>query len=322
MLKAANTIGALAALPIVAPYVWMKGSVTGATFLYFLCLTAPNLVLLVPLWRAGVFRLSAWGRVGLGSLTSTLRSGGWFYVTTLALIAKGHALTFVVSATSGPELAGTFYVLLRITELVGGLGATSSDTSLASLANETSPQRRGENFRHGYLYALIFSLHGTLALGFTVPLLLGYWLGGTTGHITTAMSWAMAIYGLSVAFSRVVVNAAMGTGLVRQAAIGNLVEAILVLTSGMILQLYLGLTGIFMGASAAAVALFPASYLLSKNFQESIFQTWFAPIVAQRWPLLFSAVALGLAWWSGSLVITLLLLGAVGVTVILSLKRV
>jgi O-antigen/teichoic acid export membrane protein len=252
---------------------------------------------------------------------ATLRAGGWFYVTTLALIAKTHALTFVVSAISGPAVAGTFYILLRITEIVGGLGATSSDTSLASLANEPVAQKRAKNFRHGYLYALIFCLHGTLVLGFFTPLLLGHWLSGQAVQVTAIMAWAMAIYGLSGAFSKVVVNAAMGTGLVSQAAIGNLVEAVLVLVSGLILQSYIGLTGLFLGASAAAVALAPTTLALARNFQESATDTWLKPIASQKLPLLMSSIALGVTWWSGSLVLAIAALGFVGVLLVLSLKR-
>jgi O-antigen/teichoic acid export membrane protein len=320
-LKAANTVGALAAIPVVALAVWRGSSVTAATFIYFVCLTAPNLVLLVRMSRDGTLDLREWRRLRPRHLASTLHAGGWFYVTTLALIAKTHALTFVVSAISGPAAAGTFYILLRITEIVGGLGATSSDTSLASLANEPSPRKRAENFRHGYLYALVFCLHGTLVLGFLTPLLLRHWLATGTLGVTPLMAWAMAIYGLSGAFSKVVVNAAMGTGLVSQAAIGNLIEAVLVLVSGLILQAVLGLTGLFVGASLAAVALFPAARLLARNFGETPVETWLEPIRSQAWPLLLSALVLAAAWWAHALVIAIGAVGFVGALVVLSLKR-
>jgi len=322
-LKAVNTIGALTAIPVVGLLVWRGCSVTLATFVYFLCLTLPNVVLLVRvhIQRVGGMDWREWRAPRWHHLTATWHAGGWFYVTTLALIAKTHALTFVVSAISGPAVAGTFYILLRITEFVGGLGATSSDTSLASLANEPSPAKRAENFRHGYLYALIFCLHGTLVLGFLTPLLLSYWLTGPAAHITSIMAWAMAIYGLSGAFSKVVVNAAMGVSLVRQAAVGNLIEAFLVIASGLVLQHFLGLTGIFIGATLSAVALFPASAALARNFRESSAKTWLAPIGEQGLLLLASALVLGAAAWSHQLVLGLAACAFVSALVIFSLKR-
>ena len=321
LLKAANTVGALAAIPIVGLLVWRGASVTGATFAYFACLTLPNVFLVFRMHTERVLHWREWRRLRWSHVAGTLRAGGWFYVTTLALVAKTHALTFVVSAVSGPAAAGTFYILLRITEIVGGLGATSSDTSLASLANEPEPKKRAENFRHGYLYALIFCLHGTLVLGFLTPILLAHWLAGSGTQITFVLAWAMAIYGLSGAYSKVVVNAAMGTGLVSQAAIGNLIEAVLVLGSGLILQFFMGLTGLFVGASLAAVALIPASRALSRNFHETAWQTWFAPVLGQGIPLAVSAVALGLACWTHQLGWALAATGVAGVLVVVSLKR-
>jgi O-antigen/teichoic acid export membrane protein len=318
--KAANTLGALVAIPLVALFVYLKCSVTTATFLYFLCLTAPNLVLFSHLDSQHRFGFAELGRVSWKLLWRTLRSGGWFY--TLSLIAKTHALTFVVSAISGPAEAGVFYILLRITEIVGGLGATSSDTSLASLANEAQPKKRAANFRHGYVYALIFCVHGALVLGFFTPFLIQHWLAGSAYAISPATAWAMSIFGLSGAYSKVVVNAAMGTGLVREAAIGNLAEAILVLVCGLILQIYLGLTGLFLGATGAAVALLPCTFAISKNLHESVFQTWLAPVYKQKFAFLVSLVVLAAAWWVGGIILPFLAVSAVGVLVLISLKKI
>lgn len=295
-LKKVNTVGALAAIPLVGLLVWLHGSVTLATLIYFLCLTLPNIILFLTRGPIGFWREA--GRLSWTQIGSTIHSGGWFYVTTLALVAKTHALTFLVSAFSGPAAAGIFYILLRITEMVGGLGATSSDTSLASLAQEKDPKRRAENFQHGYFYALVFCLHGTLVIGFLTPFLLTHWLPHQVPTLSSFCAWAMAAYGLSAAFSKVVVNAAMGTRLVRTAAIGNLLEAILVLLSGVVLQPFFGLTGLFLGATVAALALLPTVSALSRNFQESILATWIFPLRSHLGPLLCSGLVLAGAWYS------------------------
>jgi O-antigen/teichoic acid export membrane protein len=297
-LKAVNTIGALTAIPVVGLFVWFRQSVTAVTFVYFLCLTLPNLYLFI---TAVCFKTRFWRQwhcVQWGDLIATLHSGGWYYATTLALIAKTHALTFIVSGVGGPAEAGTFYILLRVTEIVGGLGAASSDTSLASLAGEKLPSRRAQNFRHSYMYALIFCIHGALVIGFLAPMLFYRWLPGVAGNLPRGIGWAMAAYGLAGAFSKVAVNAAMGTGLVRRAAIGNLIEAGLVLTSALALKPIFGLTGLFVGASLACVALLPTAGSLAKDFGQTFRETWIRPIGSELPFILVSGIALGLAWWS------------------------
>ncbi len=317
-LKAANTLGALIGIPAVGLLVWFKGSVTAATTLYFICLISPNIVLFVTQVRPLIY-LSSLTRLRPAHVITTLKSGGWFYLTTLSLVAKTHALTFIVSSISGPEVAGTFYILLRITEIIGGLGASSSDTSLASLANETDPAKRAQNFRHSYEYALIFCMHGTLGLGFLLPILMPYWLKDTP--ISSPLAWTMALYGLSAAASRVIVNASMGTNLVRQAALGNMVEAVFVLLSGLILQHEYGLPGLFSGATIAIVALIPVSLSLSKNFQQHPCVTWLVPIVAQGRAILITGAALFAASWVGGIVSAIAAGAVTGAVALYSLKN-
>jgi len=320
-LKAANTIGAAVAIPIVGLQVWLGGSVTAAVFVYFLCLTLPNVVLF---FTGGLIQTRFWHegrRLTPRHILGTLHSGGWFYATTLALVAKTHALTFIVSAIGGPSEAGIFYILLRITEFIGGLGATSSDTSQASLAGEVTASKRGENFRHSYTYTLIFCLHGVLVIGFLAPIILHLWLPKETAGLPSGIGWAMALYGLGAAFSKTVVNAAMGTGLIRSAAIGNLIEASLVLACGFVLQPIFGLTGLFMGAGMAALALLPTAVLLSKNFTQSFSQTWLQPIGRQLLPLLLSGLALGTAYSFHSIILSAIAVGFASLLVIASIRR-
>jgi O-antigen/teichoic acid export membrane protein len=320
-LKAANTAGAISAIPVVGLLVWLGGSVTAAVFVYFLCLILPNLVLF---FTGGVIRTKfwhEWPRLTLRHVLGTLHSGGWFYATTIAYVAKTHALTFLVSAVGGPAAAGIFYILLRITEIVGGLGATASETSQASLANEMTAPGRGKNFRHSYTYTLIFCLHGVLVIGFLTRIILERWLPGQTAALSPGITWAMALYGLGVAFSKTVVNAAMGTGLVREAAIGNLIEAALVLACGLALQPLFGLTGLFMGSGLASMALLPTAFHLSKNFGQPFSETWLQPIGAQTLPLFLSCVTLGTAWYFHSLILAMAATGLAGLLVIAGIRR-
>ena len=319
--KAANTVGALAAIPAVGLLVWRGGSVTAAVALYFAALTLPNVWLFLReelgtdrFWRY-------WRGIRPGELLATLHSGGWFYATTLALIGKTHALTFVVAAVSGPAAAGTFYILLRITELVGNVGATSSDTSLASLAGEPQLAVRAENFRLAYRYTLVFTLYGALAVGFLTPMALAKWVPQQAAAVPMGIGWAMAGFGLAGAFSKVVVNAAMGTGLVRMGALGNLAEAAGVLVLGWLLQRWLGLDGLFLGAILAVLAMLPAARKVAGSLEGNFSGMWLRP-AAPLLPLLGgTALLLGAAAASGYLWAGFLALIAASGAVIFEIKR-
>ena len=107
--KAANTWGAVLALPVCGAAIWMKGSVLAVVVLYSLCMIIPNLVLII---KADIpSRLPSWRewRFAPAVIFQTLRSGAWYYATTIALVIKTHALTFVVAALAGPAEAGMFY---------------------------------------------------------------------------------------------------------------------------------------------------------------------------------------------------------------------
>jgi len=257
-LKAANTWGALLAIPCTALAVVLGGSILLALVIYFLCITVPNFVLayrsgLVPLLvRRETFRCHPF------VILRTLREGFWYYLTTVSLVVKTHGLTFVVSAIAGPAEAGMFYILLRLTEIVGNVGATASETSLAALAAANDAGERRGNFRQSWLYTGILCLHGALAMGLLGEPLLKFWLPDK-GFVPPGVGWAMAVFGLAGAFSRVVVNAGMGLRLVRPAAIANALEAGADLAGAVIGYHLAGLPGLFIGGSIGFFfLLFPA----------------------------------------------------------------
>ncbi len=327
-LKAANTVGASAAIPVVALLLVLPIhlGVSAAVFVYLVCLIVPNFVLLV---RSGLLQERLWrdwGTIRWGDVAATFRAGGWFYMTTIAGVVKTHALTFVVSAVGGPAAAGAFYILLRITEIVGNLGATSGETALASLAREPLPEKRGEAFGHTFVYAAVFCLHGVLGIGFLTGPMLDWaaregWLSGMS--FQAGIGWPLAAYGLAGAFGRIVVNAAMGTGLIRTAGIGTLAEAAGVTTAGFLLLPHWGLAGLFAGGSLASLCLLPTAQGLCRNFgRDSLagfLATWVAPLgrfvpllavnaavlfLAARWHTL-PALALGAVATAGCVAVEL-----------------
>ncbi len=138
-LKKANTLGATLAIPLLAAWVFWGGNVLGALILYFLCLIGANLWIIaaapVP-WKKWLPHLLR--PCSAGDLWKTIHQGGWFYITTLALVTKTNALSFLVAWVLGPTAAGVFYILLRISEAVAVLGTTASETNLAALATAPS----------------------------------------------------------------------------------------------------------------------------------------------------------------------------------------
>ena len=65
--------------------------------------------------------------------------------------------------------------MLRLTETIGNLGATASETSLASLAVTESATQRRQKFNHCWLYVALFCLPGALIFGFQGKWLLHLW---------------------------------------------------------------------------------------------------------------------------------------------------
>jgi len=320
LLKAANTVGAVAAIPVCALALWFNGSVLLVTVLYSLCSILPGLVLayqerLYAIRPPKGFRFS-----DAKVVIHTLRSGAWFYMTTVALILKTHALTFVVAAIAGPAEAGIFYILLRFTEIIGNVGATASETSLASLASATSPRAIAENFRQSWLYVAIFSLYGAVGLICLGRELLNFWLPKDY-LLPDGVLAAMALFGLTGAFSRVVVNASMGLNIVKSGAIANLVEAVVDIGLAVVGYHLAGLTGVLLGGSLGVFVLMPQARRIAGLGDLSFGKTYVQPLLKLIPGLVISTVILAFANMSSQPVVWLLASGLTGIVAVWELRR-
>lgn len=321
MVKAVNTLGAVAALPLCGAALWVGAPVFPTVVLFSLCSILPNLL---PLFREDLrswrpppgFRLMD-GRV----VFSTLREGVWFYLTTVALIVKGHALTFLVAALAGPETAGLFYILLRVTEIIGTVGATASDTSLASLARAETPEERAATFRQSWRYTGLFCLHGAVGLSILGEPLLRLWMRGGEG-IPSGAGVAMAVFGLASAFSRVVVNAAMGLHVVRFAARANLAEAAMAVVASYAGFRLFGLPGVFWGGSLGVIFLLGPAWRVSRLCGQSVFATYGKPWKVLLPGLIVCALLQGGAWGTGNLWAYFAATGLSGLVVLWQLRQI
>ncbi|HEY4414577.1 MAG TPA: hypothetical protein VGO57_02705 [Verrucomicrobiae bacterium] len=278
LVKAANTVGAVAAIPVCGGAVWFGGSVMAVIVLYSACMLLPNLWLII---KSGIpAQLPAWGapcytrRV----VFSTLKAGVWYYVTTIALVIKTHALTFIVSALAGPAEAGIFYFMLRFTEIIGSVGASASETSLASLAAATNAAERRQKFNHSWLYVALFCLPGALVFAFQGQWILHLWFAHQAIAWTAGLG--MAVFGLAGAFSRVVVNASMGLRLIKLAALFNLAEAAINMILAVVGYQLLGLVGFLFGGCLGILMMLVPAKKIATVCEESFFGAFIRPLGA------------------------------------------
>jgi O-antigen/teichoic acid export membrane protein len=320
-LKAANTWGAIAAMPACGLAVWLGAPVLVAVILYSACAMIPNFIVAA---KHGIYALFPWRDRSVFHplvVLETLRSGIWYYLTTVSLIIKGHALTFVVSALAGPAEAGLFYILLRVTEIIGNVGATASETSLASLATARSDEERAKSFRQSWLYVSVFCLHGAVVLALLGEPLLRLWLPGDH-QIVAGLGAAMAAFGLAGAVSRVAVNASMGLGIVRMAATGNLAEALLDVGLATVGYRLAGLPGLLVGGSLGLVAMLPVSNRVARLCGESFLAAYGRPLLLLVPGLSIAAVLQALAGRSSSPMVWLVAMGLSGIAAIWQLRRI
>lgn len=261
-LKAANTWGALAAIPVCALLVYFRAGVGSVIVSYAACMTLPNLVIG---WQCDLFALLPWGRLRQfrpHTALRTLRAGFWYYLTTVSLIGKTHALTFLVSAVAGPGEAGIFYILLRFSEIVSNVGSTSSETSLAALRAATGDLERHAAFQQSWLHVALFSITGALMFFFLTAQLMGLWFHGAVS-LPAHVGLGLAVFGISGAFSRVVINSSMGLDLTRFAALAGCAEALTCILGAYFGYRDGGLTGLLLGGSLGFLCLLPVSSRVS-----------------------------------------------------------
>jgi len=321
ILKAANTWGALMAIPICAAAVWFGGSVGLVVCLYSICLIAPNVLVAA---RSGLLALTPWKyflRFGPGVALETLHAGIWFYLTTVSLVLKTHALTFLVSALAGPAEAGVFYVLLRLSEVVGNVGATASETSLAALAGARSDAERAENFRQSWQYVAVFCLHGAMVFALLGDQLIHFWLAAAK-ILPLGAGAALGVFGLTGAFSRVVINAAMGLNVVKGAAIASLAEAVTDIILAAIGYRVAGLPGLFLAGGAGVVFLFPTAARIARLCGQQVRTVYLSPLGPLVPGLAVAGAIQFAAGWSSHWGVWLLALAGSGLVAVWQLRKI
>jgi O-antigen/teichoic acid export membrane protein len=192
-------------------------------------------------------------------------------------MTKTHMLTLIVGALLGPVEAGVFYIALRVTELVSGVGGTASETAVAALADAPASPAKVHVFQHAWGFAALLTLHGVLLLGFAGERLLQLWLGNEW-MAPAVLGWGMAIFGLEGVFSRMVVNSSMGLGLVRSGAKGNVAESILLVGMVYLFLQHGGLGAAFMAGGLGFLPLIPVAMQICRRMEAGWISCWLLPI--------------------------------------------
>jgi O-antigen/teichoic acid export membrane protein len=274
--KAANTQGILLALPACSACLFLGAGPLITMVTMILCLIVPNLFLLfrnLPTKSHHFWREPFPIREAL----TTLIHGFPYYLTTIALIGKTHGLTFLISAMAGPAEAGIFYILLRLSETLSNVASTSSETSVATLAFDTTRSQRIILFRQSWTWVLLFSLHGALALTLIGPTLWNWWL--PSFYSLPPMVWpALALFGWMGGWSQMTTNSSMGLGLIQSAAVVCLAEAALTIVLAYLGFLHGGFAGLFFGGAMAGLVTGFQSVRIAKSLQEPFLRLWLYPL--------------------------------------------
>lgn len=288
--KAANTQGILLALPACSLCLFLGAGPLITMGAMILCLIIPNLLLLARnLPRKS---LHLWSKsFPIREALTTLVHGFPYYLTTIALIGKTHGLTFLISAMAGPAEAGIFYILLRLSETLSNVASTSSETSVATLASDTTRSQRILLFRQSWTWVLLFSLHGALALTLIGPTLWNWWLPSFSS--LPPIVWpALALFGWMGGWSQMTTNSSMGLGLIQSAAVVCLTEAVLTIVLAYLGFLHDGFSGLFFGGALAGLVTGFQSVRITKSLQEPFLRLWLHPMSELIPSLLLSGLIL------------------------------
>ena len=262
-LKLATAAGWLCAIPAVALALAARKSVIAAVAVWLGCLLGANVVLLL-LHRGILQRRGLPNRLEFGRLIAPIREGFWFNISTAAWTAKTYGATLVIFGLDGAAAAGTFFILLRLSEIISALGAISCDVSLGELAQASSVERRLAAFKSSYSWATVLCVHLAVLVGFVTKDFYQSWLHSPAAVPGYAGALA-AVLGLSSGFNRKSAYAAMGLGLAKLAAKCGLAEAICFLGAIALLPSSFELWGRVAIASGAVVALWPMITTISRQ---------------------------------------------------------
>jgi O-antigen/teichoic acid export membrane protein len=278
-LKLATASGWLAAIPGVTLVLAAKASVTAALVVWLGCLLGANLLILFRNRFVFAGAGALYRQLEIGRVMSILRESFWFNLCNATWTTKTYGTTLLISVLSGPAAAGFFFILLRLSEIIGALGAVSSDVSLGELAQASTPEQSRRSFSSSYSWAAVFCFHIALLIAFCTREFLYAWLHPATS-MPILVGWVVAMLGLGSALNRTASYAAMGLGAAKSAAKYGAIEALAFLFLIVAMPHSLGLINRLAIATLSVFALLPLMRTVSRKLETSLTRSWLYPLRA------------------------------------------
>jgi ADP-heptose:LPS heptosyltransferase len=276
-IKAALFVGNLLAFAMVVALLKHGGTVTGVTTAYFAALGFP-LLFLLPVahlnWRDFT---RAVGKLQRHEISGAIKSGGWINLITASWIFQSYGLVLLISWVLGPAVAGTFFLFLKLSELLSVLGASASEPTIAALARAPTPLDRHRNFASGYKSAIALCLTGVVGYSFFCGDLFRIWLHRSLDHPYTGM--LIGLFGVMSGFSRMVTAASLGVAKPRAAALGSLAGATFVAGAIMAFRSNAAPETILAAASVSSLLLLPGAVIISRDFGSTFNSIWIEPLI-------------------------------------------
>jgi ADP-heptose:LPS heptosyltransferase/O-antigen/teichoic acid export membrane protein len=288
-IKAGLFVGNLTAFVVVVTLLLAGASVTIVTAAYLGALAFP-LVFLLP--RANLqprLFVRALAHLHPPDILPTLRVGRWINIITTSWIFQSYGLVFLISWILGPAAAGTFFLYLKLSELISVLGASASEPTIAALAGAPTPLDRHRHFATSYRSAIALCFSGAVGYTFFCGDLFRIWLHRPLESPYTGL--LIGFFGVANGVSRMLTAAGVGLVKPRPIALGWLAGAITTAVSIIAIdgraspELILPIGGV------TALFLLPAAVIIARDLGSTFFQTWLKPI-AKFAPRLLIIVAI------------------------------
>ena len=237
-LKLAVAIGSALAIPAVCFSVRSGSPVSTAVLLWQGSLLLTNLAFAYQLRTVSLSHLLQ--KITVSDFYETVRDGVWFNLTTITWLTRTHGLTLIVSSIEGIATAGLFFILVRMAEIISGLGAISCDVLLGALPAAKNNRQQIKVFRQSIFFAMVLALPAAIFLVIFMPMFWNAWLH-TNPPFGYQTGWLVAAIGLTSAFNRIMTYAALGLNLGKFAGMAGLLETV---TTMIIFALLLSLIGL------------------------------------------------------------------------------
>ena len=275
-IKAALFAGNVLAFAVVIGLLHRGAGVATVTTAYFAALGLPLFFLLPTAHLQPRNFLRALIQLRSTEIVSALRAGGWINVITASWVFQTYALVLLISWVMGPATAGTFFLFLKLADLLGVLGASASEPTVAALAGAALPSDRHRHFATGYKSAIALCLTGAVGYTFFSDDLFRLWLHRSLDHAFTGS--LIGLFGVAIGFSRMVTSAGVGLSNARPAALGLLAGVATIGGATIILHGHGGPELILILGCGATLFLVPAAGVIARDLGLDFAETWLKPI--------------------------------------------